>query len=816
MKFLLKIFQSSTFLTNNKTMRQLLFSLIFSLIFLLDCIAQNGTIRGKAIDNISQKPVEFASVALLSVKDSSLVKGAMTDSSGVFELSNINEGTYILTISSVEYQKVFRGPLVINLQQSLLDLGQVVMVTDNKLLQEVVVSGSKPVFERKMGGVIMNLDNKLFKTSTNAIDVLSKAPGLQVKADGSILMRNTIVPQVLIDGKVVPMNAEELKNYLNTLRPDEIETIEIINTPSARFDSQYKGVIDIKLKRDKNLGLKGSFSSILRQHIYGAAYNNFNLTYKTSKFAYTARLGYNRVGSFYGYYANQLLNNGNTLLTENEIPSFKNAFSAQIGVDYFLTKKQIIGVLLKSYNDNSEDFSQTKTSKITSRGNVISALDTRNNGLPTGNNYSVNLNYDGVFENSQLVIAGAFSKYNNRDVQDIKINQLESQKTITGIKNNQNNEVDTKSLQVDYTLSSNKKKWEFGGKYANTITTNSVRFDTLIDANQYVFDASRSNDFIYDEQITGAYINFSDELEKWSYQFGLRAEYTKTQANSITLKEITNREYLKWLPSFNVNYTINDNQSLALIFTRRLRRPNFYEINPFIFFMGPFTYSVGNPYLIPSTTNSLSFAYNIKDLSFTILAGRDEDNIDQLPFYDPKTNIIAFLRKNFGNSRYGGFEIGYPQTINKWWKIQHNFNLYLNENKVTYLDKVYQAAIFNYSFNGSQIFSLPKKYTLDLSYEYSSAGGDATYGWKDQGSVNIAIQKLFLDKKLNVRLGVNDIFYTNIPRAFSKLDGIVLNSYQKYATRQVRVQLTYNFGNSVYKAKQKTNSSADEENRARK
>jgi outer membrane receptor protein involved in Fe transport len=801
---------------NIKVMKQLFLILILGLTFFIDSIAQNGIIRGKAIDNTSRKSVEFASVALLSAIDSSLVKGAMTDTSGVFELSNIKEGTYILTISSVEFQKVFRGPLMINLQQTLIDLGQVVMITDNKLLQEVIVNGNKPIFERKAGGIIMNLDNKLFKTSTNAIDVLAKAPGLQVKADGSILMRNSVVPKVLIDGKVIPMNAEELKNYLNNLRPDEIESIEIINTPTAKYDSEYKGIIDIKLKRDKNLGLNGSLSSILRQHQYGAAYNNLNLTYKTLRFAYTARLGYNRSGSFYGYYANQLLNNGNTLLTENEIPTFKNAFSLQMGADYFLTKKQIIGILLKTYNDDAEDFSRTKTTENTPKGSTIKALDTRNNGLPRGENHSVNLNYDGTFENSQLTIAGAFSKYKNHDEQNIMVNDGESQKIITGIKNGQNNEVEIKSLQIDYTSTSAKKKWEIGTKYANTTTTNGLRFDTLTTGNLYAFDASRSNDFIYDEQITGAYINFSNESDKWSYQLGIRAEYTKTQANSITLMSITNRDYLKWLPSLNVNYIINENQSLAFAFTRRLRRPNFYEINPFIFYMGPYTYSVGNPYLIPATTNSLSITYGLKDLSFTLLAGKDEDNIDQLPFYDTKTNIISFLRKNFGDSHYGGLEIGYPQIITKWWKIQHNFNLYLNENKVTYLDKVYQATIFNYTFNGNQIFSLPKKYTLDLSYNYSSAGGDATYGWKDQGGINIAIQKLFLDNKLNVKLGVNDILYTNVPRAYSKLEGVNLNSYQKYASRQVRLQLTYNFGNSGYKAKQKTNSSADEENRARK
>jgi outer membrane receptor protein involved in Fe transport len=780
-------------------------------------LAQQGTIKGKTIDDKTQRGIEFASVALLSANDSSLVKGAMTDTSGVFELSNIKDGTYILVVSSVEYQKVFRGPLLINLQQALLDLGQIKLVTDNKLLQEIVVKGNKALFERKAGAVVMNLDNKLFKTSSNAFDVLGKAPGIQIKADGSILMRNAIVPKVLIDGKVVPMNAEELKNYLNNLRPDEIESIEIINNPSAKYDSEYKGIINIKLKRDKNLGLSGTLSSTLRQHQYGAAFNNLNLTYKTLNFAYTARLGYNRNGSFYGYYANQLLNNGNRLLTENEMPSFRDALSYQLGVDYFISKKQTIGLLMKGYADNAEDLSRTETREISNKDNQsVKTLNTQNNGLPNGRNNSININYDGVFENSQLTIAAAYSKYKNHDEQDIIVNELEKKKQITAIKNNMNNVVDIKSLQADYTISVGKKKWEFGAKYANTTTNNALRFDTLNNVNLYVFDASRSNEFMYDERISGGYINFSNEFDKWSYQLGVRAEYTQTEANSITLSNITNREYWKWLPSLNVNYTINDNNALALSFTRRLRRPNFYEINPFIFYMGPYTYSVGNPYLIPATTNSLSIGYNYKDLSFTLLGGQDEDNIDQLPFYNAQTNIIAFLRKNFGNSHYGGLEIGYPQTITKWWKMQHNFNLYLNENKVTYLDKTYQATVFNYNLSGSQIFSLPQNYTLDVSYDYSSAGGDATYGWKDQGGVNIAIQKLFLGKKLNAKLGVNDIFYTNIPRVFSKLDGVVLDSYQKYATRQIRLQLTYNFGSSVYKAKQKTNSNADEENRARK
>ena len=216
------------------------------LLLSLACIqtfAQKGIIKGRAIDGNTQKPVEFASVALLSAADSSIVKGAITDTLGVFELTNLAEGSYIITISSIEYQKVFKGPLVINLTQNELNLGNLSLITDEKLLAEVVVRGSRPVFEQKMGNIIVNVDSKMFKTSVNALEVMRRSPGLLVDMSGNISFRGTS-PKILIDGKDLRMSAEQEKNYLRSLTPEQIESIELMPNPPAKYEASFLTVIN--------------------------------------------------------------------------------------------------------------------------------------------------------------------------------------------------------------------------------------------------------------------------------------------------------------------------------------------------------------------------------------------------------------------------------------------------------------------------------------------------------------------------------------------------------------------------------------------
>ena len=637
--------------------------------------AQTGIIKGKAIDGTTNKPVEFASVTILSAVDSSLIKGELTDTTGKFELSNLKQGRYILVISSVEYQKVSKGPYKIDLNQDVLDLGEVKLITDVKTLQEVIVRGSKPIIERRVGSIVMNMDNKFFKTSTNAIDVLKKAPGLLVKPDGSILMRNSVTPKVFIDGKDVPMSASELNNYLNNLRPEQIESIEIINNPSSKYDAQYKGIIDIRLKRDTNLGLSGSYAVRYGQNIYSGFRNNLNLTYKTAKMVYTTRLGYADYGNIYEYTGVQVLTNGRSLITNTTLPSFSKDLSYLVGVDYAVNSKQSIGIILKGYYNTSNMTSNSQSTFDTENNNVEQFLTSK----PKNTSYSANLNYDIKLDKGKLNFAGSVANYINDDNQDI--NNKNSSKFNSIWKANLNSDFLIKVIQGDYMTELGRGRLEIGSKFSSVTTNNNLRYDTLAVAT-FVLDPSRTNSFIYDENVVAGYINYSKEYKKIGYKIGLRVENTISTANSITLNQITNREYIKWLPSFGLNYNIDDNQTISLDFSRRLRRPNFNELNPFRFYLSAFTYTEGNSFLLPQETNLMTASYNYKNLGFSFNLGKDINPISQLPFLDPKTNVTAFLQKNLNENTYFGGDISYPFTISKSWKMQHNLNVSVNQSKI--------------------------------------------------------------------------------------------------------------------------------------
>jgi hypothetical protein len=333
----------------------------------------------------------------------------------------------------------------------------------------------------------------------------------------------------------------------------------------------------------------------------------------------------------------------------------------------------------------------------------------------------------------------------------------------------------------------------------------------------FVLDPNRTNSFIYDENVVAGYLSYSKEFKKISYRFGLRAENTNTVANSITLNQVTKRDYIKWLPSFGINYTIDDNQTISLDFSRKLRRPNFDELNPFRFYISAYTYAEGNPFLLPQETNLLTTSYNYKNLSVSFNVGQEINPIAQLPFFDAKTNITAFLRRNIDQNLYYSTDISYPLTVSKLWRMQNNLSINVNRSKITYIDKVYERTIGSFSLSGSQTFSLPKQIIFDLSYDYNSAGGDALFETNSFYSINLGFQKSFFDKRLNAQINFNDIFYTYVPKASFRESSVYnWSNTQRYGTRKFVLQLSYSFGKSTYRAKQKQTSSADEENRAKK
>ena len=435
---------------NFDTMKLLLFKILF--LFTIPSFAQRGIIIGKASEKNLNKGIEFANVTLYIAKDSSIVKGVLTDSIGNFELNNLNKGTYILKISSIGFNFFYTNYLTIDLDNSIISLGSLSMEVDQKVLQEVIVNGERPAFERQTDRIVLNVStNSLYKTSVNALDILKKAPNLQVKANGSIVMRGIITPKYLINGKPIQMDEEELKNYLNTLTPDMIESIDIITNPSSKYDSEFKGIIDIKLKNDKTLGWKGNYNCTVLKNEYFSWNNGINLTYKTKKLIFSNQLSYNNGTDIYEFYSNQKLPNKSVLITDTKRPLYNQTTSYQFGIDYSLKEKQSFSILLKGFNSFRSKTSETFITNTNDNQNVIyNKTFSKNYSNPRYNNYSANINYEANFDSKQLSIFASIANiHNSEEERIININSFNNSLS-SEWRTDLNKNIFIRSIQIDF------------------------------------------------------------------------------------------------------------------------------------------------------------------------------------------------------------------------------------------------------------------------------------------------------------------------------------------------------------------------------
>jgi outer membrane receptor protein involved in Fe transport len=778
--------------------------------------AQNNTylVKGSLQDIVAKKPVGFANVTLMTEKDSVFVKGGLSDTLGRFELPNISIGNYVIIISSVEYKKA-KYKVEVSASTPTVDLGDLTMSQESKLLNEVTVSTQRLAFQPTAEGIIINMGNVLFKTSNNVVDVLRKSPSIQVKDDGSLLMKNSVVAKVLINGRNIPMGADELKNYLNTLKPDEVENIELITNPSAKYDAEYKGIINIKLKRDKELGLVGNVMTNFQQHKFASTINNINLVYKTPKIAYTARGGYSSVSNFDDGIINQVLSNGNKLSTSSFVPNRNNSIDYMFGIDYYLSKKQIIGGQIRAYQNNM-DSPFLFDIKLNNSEKLMQSIISKSDVKTVNNNLSGNIYYEGVFKKGVVSFASSIVKYNNTQ------NQLIENKDASSTTNAKGDFINNTAIitsQLDYSPIMKKGKLDFGTKISFTDIDNDTKYQNLLES-KWIDDKNNSNKFLYKERSLAAYISYANSLKKMSYMIGLRAENTETEGNSITLNTITTRNYTQILPSVGLNLPINDNNNLSLSYTKRLTRPSFNALNPFIYIGGPYSSSRGNQFLTPTITHSYSVNYNYKRISFAVNFGINYDDIQQVPFYDPVTNKTTYIFENLSSNSYRGVELGIPVMVTKWWMMQNNLKYYQNNYSLVfalpYFNGNVDTKIDYVGLSSFNAFRLPHGYNISLAAQWETGGGTALANLKPKGYVNIGVQKV-LFKVINSTLSVNDIFRTYIVNATTlRPDIINFASTNKFGSQFVSLQLGYAFGKSTHNAKQVKISSQEEENRARR
>lgn len=610
------------------------------------------------------------------------------------------------------------------------------------------------------------------------------------------------------------MTNEELQSYLRSLTPDVVESIEVITNPSSKYDAEYKGIIDIRLKEDKYEGWTGNLTSNWSRNKFTYSENNLNLSYKKNKINYIARIAYEDGKNNYQYNAWQYLANSDYLRTTLLRYTKVRSFNLNSGIEYAINNNQKIGLMFRG-NINNQNRLSYGSLLATDRDDALTVFDTQSNNPVEFRqyNFGTTLDYSIDFTNSILSFSGNYLSVENRQ-KDVFINTDKlNGELLENWKSDMTNKIRISTAQIDYGKKFGNHSLDFGTKYSQSVTDNNIQFETLSSENIYVPDATRSNVFRYKEQIMAGYVSFSGKFGKLQTNAGFRLENTNSDANSATADSLVNRNYLKWLPSLDATYNINNFQQISISYSRKLTRPLFSQLNPFRSYFSSLNYWIGNPYLLPSTTDQFKVNYRNRRFLTSFSLGKEEDVIIRYPIYHPDTNILEYLGANIPYRKFAILELNFPVKIAKWWSVNNQFSGFYDREYRPYLNKIYNVENFSYNLRINQTFNLPWSVTANLFMNYESKSKTSLYDISARSNVDISFQKFWHHKKLNTKLSFNDIFNTSINQLDFRDKKVMDNRLRHwFGRRQVVLGLTYNFGENNGKIKEQIK--IEEENRA--
>ena len=789
--------------------------------------ATKGKVSGAILDEKSQ-PFPFVNVLLLKAKDSTLSKGLAADENGKFLFDQVDAGDYLTLVSMVGYQKSYSKSFSVS--DKIVSLPSFTLQPESKALNEVTVTAKKPFIEQEIDRTVINVENSIVSAGATALEVLERSPGVTVDQQNDRLqLRGKDGVIVQIDGKQTYLTQAELVNLLRNTPSDNIEKIELITNPSAKYDAAgNSGIINIKFKKNKNFGTNGNFSigGGIASPGYGRGNGSLALNNRKGKVSLfgTASAfegeGFNRQVI---YRAIPFEGKTTTFNMDSKSDWRARNYNYRVGMDYFATDKTTIGVLFSGfYNAWKNPIRATDAEILNDDLSLRQTYHTDMNANNHMNNISANVNLKHQFNDKgkELTFDVDYVQYDSKGYNFLDTRYFNPDGTPTGnpdiIRNNMPALINIGVAKLDYMQPIGKGKFEAGLKSSYVKSDNNMIFETFGDVWQ--LDPSRTNQFKYTENINAGYANYNGQFNsKTKFQLGLRAEHTHAIGNSVTLNSIRDRNYLNIFPSVFVSRNLDSSNVLNLSYSYRIDRPNYQSLNPFEYYLDPYTFQKGNPNLRPQYTHSFQLVHVYKSFLNTTLAySRVKDMIaDEVPMLIPEKNQTYVTTENLDNQNYISLTISAPIPVKKWWNIQTNISAAYNHYQTFYRNAPFDMKIFTYNAFVNNTFTLPKNWTAEISGWYNSPAIYGLLSSKTQGAINLGLQKSLMDKKATIRLSVQDPFWTNKFRGTTKFEDIDLRVKSTWPSRQARITFTYRFGNQNVKTRQRNTGSDDIQSRVK-
>ncbi|MCC6462527.1 MAG: TonB-dependent receptor, partial [Saprospiraceae bacterium] len=701
----------------------------------LSLSAQTAALRGQ-LQSAEGEAVAFANVALFNMTDSSLAKAGASNEAGIFELKNLAPGTYFLKALYVGLEEFKKYDIRLQDGQPL-DLGVLNFSAAAISLAEATVKASRVLVEIQPDRTVFNVDGTINSVGSDAIGLLRKAPNVTVDNNDNISVLGRSGVLLYVDGKRLPLNGQELSNYLQNLPAEQIDRIEIITNPGARYEAEGNaGIIDIRLKKDKNLGANGSLNATASQGRYHRANLNGTANYRNKKFNAYGSAGLGDGAGFNEMLFLSYLNN----MVQEEINNNKHHwrnYNYRLGADFFLGKQHTIGFLA---GGNTNPGGNTSYNRITlAQANTPSKIDSILIANNTADNerhqQTYNLNYR--FDNAKgrsLNLDLDYGNYRNNSqrFQPNRYYDASEQQLLTEIINRFETptDIDIYTVQLDYEDDLWGGKLGLGSKLSRVVSDNTfLVFD--VENGTPLQNDRRSNRFKYDEQVYAGYFSYARPLgKKWNLSAGLRAEQTNATGDlRAFLPELqeppVELNYLSWFPNAGITWQLAPQHNLALSGGRRINRPDYNVLNPFNNQISQLSYEKGNPFLRPEIVNNLELGYTLAyRYNFKLAYSRTTDQITRLiapDKVDPRAGFITWA--NLADQTIISFNISAPVQILPKWNAYFNASASHINNQADYGDgAIVDVQAFTYSIFQQHTFDLPFGFTAEISGYFSGPG----------------------------------------------------------------------------------------------
>lgn len=793
----------------------------------LSVMSQRKGISGIIINGENKLPVNGATVVLKKPDDSSFIRKTVSNEEGRFEFLNISVGSYVISVNAVGY--VANQTDVKNFSNAGIQPQNISLLPSAIVLQNIKVSAKKPVIENKTDRVVVNVGSFLTTAGSSALEVLEKAPGVDVDKDGKISLGGKDGVSVLIDDRPAYLKGTELANYLRNLPASAVEALEIMANPSAKYDAAgNSGIINIKLKKNRQKGFNGSITgSAMVSNVWR---NNESLNLNVKK----GKVNLFSTYSFSLYNVDRKLYINRTFRREDgkQIESIFDQQAAmrnhsvyhnlKAGLDFYANKNTIAGLVFTGYTGNKRQPSVSLTHLLNGAGELDSVLNAQTIERGRSENLSVNANLRHTFDSTgkAITVDLDYIVYDDSRHQEINTDYLLPdggiQKPASSLRSSLPSLINIYSAKSDFTYPlRNGSKIEAGLKSSYVHADANAIYRKKVD-DEYVNDNSKSNHFLYKEFIQAAYINWNGQWNKWGVQAGVRAEHTLSQGHQLGNEEVGDssfeKKYLNLFPTAYISYRLNEKQNFGLNFGRRIERPNYQSLNPFLYFLDEYTYEAGNVYLKPEFTNRIEFTYSYNHVLNTGIGySHTTDAIEEVLKQSSAKRITYQTVENIADRKQITFRAGTNISVRELWPLTIDAMLVNSLYKGRIAGGMLEASGWMFLIKANQSMSLGKGWSAEVGGMFRSKTIDGQMIINEMWKLDAAVQKSILKKKGSINFFVKDIFNSQNFKGAVAYEDIDVKLRSERMNRYVGFSIKYNFGKPIKNLHQHRSGGASEE-----